>query len=293
MKEDTFQYGENLRGFGIVTLPDQTDNAPVVVALNAGLLHRSEPYRLNVMAARTLAELGYICIRVDLSGKGDTPARSGLTNRESVATDWRHIHTAIEKRFGSRPVIIMGLCSGADNAVKLAAEFEGIRGVILLDPISPRDTAFAKRDFQQKISNPYNWLRLPFILLRRIKRLIGAPEDDPEVMGLRDEPTSADLEQCMSNLVNRQGRCIAFFTSHARKHYNQQGQFSRALAHIPGLDNICEEFYWPEVRHLYPVQTHRERLLREIASWGRRHHLKLSSPSAAQSPDSTSTTSVN
>ena len=35
MKETVFRYGENNRGFGITTLPEDPDSAPVAVLLNA------------------------------------------------------------------------------------------------------------------------------------------------------------------------------------------------------------------------------------------------------------------
>ena len=90
-------------------------------------------------------------------------------------------------------------------------------------------------------------------------------------MGWRDEPTPDDLNACLNNLVQRNGRCLAFFTSHAHHHYNEQGQFGRVMSHIEGLDRILEEFHWPGVRHLYPVQAHRDRLVKEIEQWGRKN----------------------
>lgn len=267
MKEEAFQYGENKRGFGVITLPNQTQSAPIVVYLNAGLLHREEPYRLNVLAARMLAELGYIGLRVDLSGKGDTPAREGLVNRESVATDWKFIKEALELRFGKRPIIIMGLCSGADNGIKIAAFDSSVTGLILLDPISPKDEGFKTRTLINKLTNPYKWLALPFILMRKLNNKLSNTEDNEET-SLRDEPTMEDMVACFRHLVAIQGRVIAFYTNHALTHYNQQGQFTRVMG-IPGLDAICQEFYWPHIKHLYPVQTHREQLLAQIQQWGK------------------------
>lgn len=73
--EEVLCYGENNRGFGILCLSSKTSESPkpLVVMFNAGLLHRSEPYRLNTELARQIASLGYDSLRFDLSGKGDTP----------------------------------------------------------------------------------------------------------------------------------------------------------------------------------------------------------------------------
>jgi hypothetical protein len=268
MREEAFYYGESNRGFGMVTLPENPDSAPVAVLFNAGLVHREGPYRLNVLIARALAEIGIISIRVDLSGKGDTPSREGLINRESVALDWSFIKKSIAARFGQRNLLLIGLCSGADNAIKITAEEDNVRGLVLMDPVSPKDADFKKRLLIAKLTNPYKWLNLPHSLATRFRRAVGI-EKDPllEATMLRDEPTLHDLQSCMKRIVSCNGKVLAVFTGQASYHYNTQGQFVRAL-NIEGFnDNCCEEVYWPHVNHIYQVQTHRERLVQKISSW--------------------------
>lgn len=271
MKEHAFRYGENNQGLGILTLPDDPANAPVVVMLNAGLSYRAEPCRLNVLAGRLLAEIGYICLRVDLSGKGDSPARENISNRESVALDWYYMKKALYHEFGDRTFLIFGLCSGADNGVKIAAEDTSVKGLILLDPISKKDSGFAKRDFINKVTNIEKLKDLHNILYRRLKTKLSnndAPSISPT--SLRDIPTDADMLQGYGNLVASGGRILAVFTGQALYQYNEQGQFCRAMG-VEGLEQITEEVFWPHAEHIYPVQTHRDQLLQKIATWGGRH----------------------
>lgn len=267
MREEAFYYGESDRGFGMITLPKQTESAPVAVLFNAGLVHREGPYRLNVFIARALADIGIISIRVDLSGKGDTPSRDGLINRKSVALDWSFIKKRISERFDHKNLLLIGLCSGADNAIKITAEEDNVRGLVLMDPVSPKDHDFNKRLLISKLTNPHKWLNLPYSLAKRFRRATGI-EKDPhqEAIMVRDEPTLKDLHNCMKKIVACNGKVLAVFTSQASYHYNDQGQFVRAL-NIKGLDNCCEELYWPLVNHIYQVQTHRERLVKKISSW--------------------------
>jgi hypothetical protein len=271
VKEEPFRYGENNRGLGILTLPEVTEGAPVVVALNAGLLHRTEPYRLNVLICRKLALAGYICLRVDLSGKGDTPAREGLSNRESVALDWSFIRQALEKRFGKRSILILGLCSGADNGIKICSQDSTIKGLLLLDAVSPRDADAIKRGLINKLTNVSKLVNIPRAILNRFLNKFG-PEHirKPEPLMLRDLPTEAELQQCFTNIVDRQGRVLAIFTGHAIEQYNQKGQFSRAL-NVAGLRPLCEEEFWPSMKHLYPVQVHRDIVIQRIYQWGKDH----------------------
>jgi len=271
MKEEPFRYGENNRCFGILTLPDNPDDAPIVVALNAGLLHRSEPYRLNVLVCRGLAEAGYICARIDISGKGDSPPREGMKFRDLVDMDWGFIRQALVKRFGERNIILLGLCSGADNGIKLGAQDPLVRGLVLLDAISPRDAGAARRELMHKLGNFRKVLNIPRAVLSRVlRRISGKPSAESEQLMLRDLPTEDDLRQCFGRIVESRGRVLAIFTSHAYPQYNQAGQFTRALD-IAGLEDCCEEEFWPSMMHLYPVEIHRAKLVERINQWGREH----------------------
>lgn len=275
MNEKVFLYGENRRGVGVLTFPERREGAPVVVLLNAGLLHRSEPYRLNVMVSRRLAKTGYIALRVDISGKGDTPAREGLTNRESVALDWSHIKAALKQQLGDRRYIIFGLCSGADNGIKIAAADPDVRGLILLDAVSPADGGFRRRALMRRLTRPSRWARLPRILWTRARRRLMPDSGLPTLpSNLRDEPRPEDLRRCFESLVRRQGRVLAIFTGYSVGSYNQVGQFARAIG-VPGLAGICEEHFWPAVSHLYPVVDHRDRLVDCVNRWAGEHLERL------------------
>lgn len=275
MNEQVFRYGETGQGFGISCLPDEMDGAPVVVFLNAGLLHRAEPYRLNVLVSRALANLGYICIRVDLAGKGDSPERPETINRESVAIDWSFISKSIEKQFGERKVLILGLCSGADNAIKLTAEDSNIRGLVLLDPISAKDTNFKRRQLLLKLSNIHTWRRQFRKLIAIGSLLTGRKKSSDKAFYLRDAPTEADVKSCFEAVIERNGRVLAVFTSLALPYYNDSGQFVRSLD-LNGLDRCCTEIFWPQMGHLFPVQHHRDLLVKTITKWAAEnlHHFR-------------------
>lgn len=280
IKEQIFTYGEHQHGIGVISEPEDTTNSPIVVLLNAGLSHRAEPYRLNVLLGRQLATLGYIALRVDLSGKGDSPARETMSNRESVALDWSFMKKSLEKLYGPRVLLIFGLCSGADNGIKLCAQDKSIKGLILLDPVSRQDAGFGKRDFIRKITNPSKWVNIHRIVSRRIKQntsgessLLSSPMD------LRDEPNEDDMEKCFEGLVKKDGRVLAVFTSQTLYHYNKCGQFVSAMG-VDGLEPIIEEVFWPNAKHIYPIEVHRNRLIETVSDWAGRQleHLQALKP---------------
>ncbi|MEM8948047.1 MAG: hypothetical protein AAGC99_01815 [Pseudomonadota bacterium] len=272
-EESIFRYGKDQSGIGILTTPADTERSsetlPIAVIFNSGLLHRSEPYRLNVLIARRLAGLGVTTLRVDLAGKGDTPTREGVANRESVAIDWADISHELTRLFGERTFLLMGICSGADNAIKLAVSDEQVVGLVLMDPICPADSGYAKRKLALKLGNAGFWRRLPRRAVREFSSFLAFGKSAPEEkQDLRDAPRPDELVACMQAMVERDGNVLAVFSSTAESYYNVEGQMTSVLA-IDGLDNICREVWWPHVTHIYPIQQHRNRLADQIEEWFR------------------------
>jgi len=78
MREEAVLFGKTRSLVGIITDPHTVVNAhnhPAIVLLNAGVLHRVGPNRLYVKIARKLASAGFVVLRFDLSGIGDSKAR--------------------------------------------------------------------------------------------------------------------------------------------------------------------------------------------------------------------------
>lgn len=268
-QEMVFRYGEDQSSIGIVTTPaaaaNRRDDLPIAVIFNSGLLHRSEPYRLNVLIARKLAPIGITTLRVDLAGKGDSPMRAGVTNRDSVAIDWAAIRQELIGTFGERPFVLMGICSGADNAIRLGMADDQVVGLVLMDAICPTVPGFTKRKVVSKLMDPRFWGRLPRRVVRELLNVSEAPQEE-EKPDLRDTPYPEELVACMQNMVNRNGHILAVFSSYAENYYNLQGQMTSAMA-IEGLEKICREIWWPYVMHSYPVQKHRNQLVDTIEQW--------------------------
>jgi len=263
LKEELLQFGEGGRLFGILTLPSMPPrNArelPVFVFLSGGLLHRVGPYRLHVRLGRELAQMGFSSLRVDLAGMGDSPPRPGLTSRESVAADFAEILGVLDSRLGRRPLVLAGLCTGADNAAHLALKEPRVIGMIMLDPISFPDRSIRARAVIVKYTNPANYVAA---LKRRVK---GLPKSvDP--LALRDLPTREQLRTAFELIRERGGRVLSVFTRYALGYYNQPGQLGRVLS-VNGYQHFCTELYWPQVDHTYTLEIHRRRLMEVIKTW--------------------------
>ena len=97
--------------------------APVMIFLNVGRLSHHGPGRLWVELARACAAGGAVrCLRIDLSGIGDSPARPGRREMRDFPLDALEDLDDIRRAAGEggAEVMLMGVCSGADMAIETA-----------------------------------------------------------------------------------------------------------------------------------------------------------------------------
>lgn len=77
MKEEVVHIGEADILSGVIGVPEIIDPVkPTVVILNSGLMHHVGASRTSVNLSRALVEQGYLVLRFDLSGLGDSMART-------------------------------------------------------------------------------------------------------------------------------------------------------------------------------------------------------------------------
>ncbi len=113
------------RLFGILSEPEGgiDSSAPTVVFLNVGLISHHGPGRLWVELARACAaRCGVRCLRVDLSGMGDSPARPCRADMRAFPVDALEDMEDIRRAATAEgaPLMVVGVCSGADHAIEMA-----------------------------------------------------------------------------------------------------------------------------------------------------------------------------
>jgi pimeloyl-ACP methyl ester carboxylesterase len=118
------------RLFGIVSEREDRvgTSVPTVVFVNAGRIPHQGPARVWVDLARACATDGLRCLRMDLSGLGESPTRPGRTEGvefpADALVDMADMRQAVTAEFGSQ-LMLVGLCSGGYHAIETA----------LLDPV--------------------------------------------------------------------------------------------------------------------------------------------------------------
>jgi alpha-beta hydrolase superfamily lysophospholipase len=125
--------------FGIVTEPRQGETRRrAVIMLNAGADHHVGANGMYVGLARHWARRGYVVLRMDLAGIGDSGTRTGRPDNEvfppAVLDD---IATAIEflrSRYRAGDITLFGVCSGAYHALRAAVAGMPVNRILMVNP---------------------------------------------------------------------------------------------------------------------------------------------------------------
>ncbi|MCU1354094.1 MAG: exosortase system-associated hydrolase 2 [Acidimicrobiales bacterium] len=121
--------------FAVRTTPDDGVPAgrPTLLLLNTATEVHLGPNRAWVDWGRHIARLGYCVVRADISGLGDSPVRPGqrvdLPYPPEATADVGALVGEVDQGGG---VVLVGLCSGARNALD-AAVAVGARGVCVVN----------------------------------------------------------------------------------------------------------------------------------------------------------------
>ena len=273
MKEKAVLFGRHATLVGIITEAAgerHTPTHPGVLLLNAGLLHRIGPSRMYVCLARKLAAAGFPVLRLDFSGIGDSPARRDTVSLEDAALEEvRDAMDLMARTRGTERFLLMGLCSGADNAFQAARVDPRVMGMVLIDGFAYRTPSFWRRYYQERVLNVDKWKHLISTRLG-----IGRPDAEPGDEAAHDEReayersfppierTRADLEAMAARGV----RVLVIYSAGQYLYYNYAEQFDEAFdgADFRGL--VTSRFF-PASNHTFTRHAHRDELVNTIADW--------------------------
>ena len=126
------------RLFGMLSEPEESPgrSAPTVIFLNTGRIGHQGPARFWVDLARSWSSEGVRCLRLDLSGLGDSPTRPQRTDNVEFPADGlddlRDVRRVVAAEFGP-DIVLVGLCSGGYHAVEAALD-EPVASICVINP---------------------------------------------------------------------------------------------------------------------------------------------------------------
>ena len=134
-------FGSEGRLFGIVTEPRHDEaRRRAVILLNAAADHHSGASRMSVTFARSWAWRGYVVLRMDLAGIGDSATRPGRPDDEvfppAALDDIRDALELVRTRYGSQDVTLAGVCSGAYHALRAGVAGLPVSRLLMVNPLN-------------------------------------------------------------------------------------------------------------------------------------------------------------
>lgn len=272
MRERVLEFGPGGRIVGILTEPRVAKpSRPAVAIPNAGIVHRVGPHRLHVRIARSLADLGFPVLRLDLPGLGDS---RGLPAPRSPAEDNLAALSAaldrLEQEGVAESFVALGLCSGADDAIRLACTDPRVAAAAIIDP----PVLFPTRKHRilnalSVLAHPEGWRRLltgRFGLSRRVRERALGPE--PAALRRRKELEKAHAiaTAALGFLIESDRRLLLVVTGHQRHRYSYRTQFFDAFTDLP-LRRIARVVRLPRADHTFGSEADRHQLLRTLIDW--------------------------
>ena len=171
-------FGSDRALFGIVTEPKHGEaRRHGVILLNDGATPHVGSSRMCVSLARRWAQRGYVVLRMDLAGLGDSTVRPGHARNEVFPTDAiadvRDAVALLRGHYNMQELTIAGLCSGAYHALRAATCDVPVDRIFMVNPLNfyweegmtPEEMQIAQvvhnmRAYRERVFSIAQWRRL-------------------------------------------------------------------------------------------------------------------------------------
>jgi pimeloyl-ACP methyl ester carboxylesterase len=271
---------------GIITRPTvaPAEPLPLVLALNTGVVHRVGHGRMYVTLARRLAAKGHTVLRFDLSGIGDSEKRAdALSTLDGALADIGEVMDWLENAVPKTPVVLIGLCMGAQHSLVHGGMDPRVDGVVLLDPFIPHTSRFYVNLYVRKVlRNLFKasaWSGIGRQVLSKLgRRRQPAPEgkggaenaetalDESFQQRIEDAPVRNQIEQAFKTAIDRRLKMLMVLTGGMDLQHNYRRQLFDAFPQLRFGDLLKLE-YWGDTDHVFSQGADRERLFSRIESW--------------------------
>lgn len=271
MKQRPCQFGPEHNLIGILTEPDAKDlrpDAPAMLMLNAGLLHRVGPQRMAVDLAQRLAGCGVRSLRFDMGGYGDSEVAAGAQSDESrTFTDIKSAMDFLEIECDIHSFVLFGSCSGADNSFSVALRDPRVAGAVLLDGHGYWTWRSYANYYLARILRPKTWVNFIQRKLSPVD-LIAEGRGEHESQMRRPFGDKLEVRHEIQTLVDRGTELLYCYTGGVSQYYNYAGQFYDMFRGLAPRGKIKVEYY-PNADHTYTFAEDRERMFAAVVEWYR------------------------
>jgi hypothetical protein len=282
MREKAITFGEGGDLVGILTEPDckfQESNAIAVLFWNAGLLPRVGPHRMYVSMARKFSTLGFLALRFDLSGKGDSEvSKAKLLEQTRVVRNIQDAMDYLQERKKIVKFVLVGLCSGADDAFQVAVMDTRISGVVLLDAYGYRTPRFYLHYLNYSVKRAWRFSfkldRWQGFLARKYRefRVRLKPVRLQQIF-IRNFPPKEEVRRDVLDLINRGVNFLFIYSGGVPEYYTYSRQFEDMFKlKLEKYGDQLQVRYFSWTDHTYTLLEDRKRLIKTICEWLQMHY---------------------
>lgn len=276
--EKAFVFGSRKSLVGIISDPQpgvRKHHYPSIILLNAGILHRIGPNRLYVKIARKLASSGFIVLRFDLSGIGDSKARAdNLPFNKSAVSETREAMDFLAATRGAQKFILMGICSGADHSLRVACADERVVGAALIDAYAFPTMRHHFYSYRKRLLSPRSWWQ--FItgksdlwnMLKSIPRRVWMSRvaKQSEVTQNGGVPPKEKFFADLHALVERGVDLCLLYSGGSPAYFNYRKRLKGEMASLCSAGKLQLKFILGS-DHIFTLLSNQELLVSELCDW--------------------------
>jgi len=267
LTEQAVHLGAEGRVAAMISLPRTvTPGRPAIVLLNAGILNRVGPYRLYVKLSRALAAAGFIAMRLDVSGLGYTSNNPSADGVDAACQDTQAAIDFLNLNYGCEQVVLAGICSGADNAHRIARVEPRVAGGIFIDGYAYASRQSKFHYYKRKVFRLQawrDWLKAKTGATDGVDELeIDRPAELEDIWQFDDPPEQefrTDLEHFLG-----QGKALHYIYSGVVPGYSYADQFFDSFPETRGAVNVS---FYPDVDHTFILEQDKQELISCIVKW--------------------------
>lgn len=171
--------------------------------------------------------------------------------------------------------VLIGLCSGADDAHSVAVLDSRISGAVFLDGYGYRTWGYYLHHYGPRLFKLRVWKN--FLKRKYFSVFVEKSEDGDETnikeeMFERDFPPKEKVTEEIQGLINRGLNLLYIYSGGMKSHYyNYHGQFKDMFRSIDFNGKVQLE-YFSEADHTYTRLADREKLMTTISDWMQIHY---------------------
>ncbi len=275
MRERVFMIGDPAPLMGVWCAHTNRDSdRPAFILLNSGIIHRVGACRLSVELARGVtSSTGIPSFRFDYSGLGDSPKRRSSLDRDSqVDQEIIEVMDYLQRKEGISQFILYGLCSGARDAVRVAAQDSRVTGVMQMDGYAFKNRRYYLEHYKTRVFDWREWRRFVFHSIPgHIKsRFVKTKAEDESVEMFQFDwghyPSKEYIQTLYRDCVKRAVRFNVVFTGSWDHEYNYANQFFDMFNEV-SFGNSVKLTYMEDSDHVFSNPADRRQLVENVCDW--------------------------